>query len=163
MDNSVFAGSYSSDGVPRDARVAVLRPSVARPASAGRLLLATLGVAAVAVAGPQLSMISGGLRLTGTVAMIGLCLALTYLYFRNTKLFATDEHFGVTNLFGEMTLVPRKNLARVEALDGYCFQTAEGATLLLVGSSPWTIEQVRRLTAFLAVPFEVGVRGRMAG
>lgn len=159
MNDAVFVGSYSDDGSEPVAAVAVFRPSVARPAAIFRMILiGALGWGAF-VLGMVSGWLSGPARTIAMVSILALCAAVPILFFRKTRLFGTEEHFGITNLLGDMKLVPRDRLASVEAGEGFRFQGIDGTTLMYVKPALWKTSQVRQLTSFLEVPFEVSVEG----
>lgn len=159
MNDAIFVGSYSDTGTEQAAPVAVFRPCLARPASILRLgIFGLAGVGALILAmDPELA--SGAVRWAGVALLLGVCVAGPILFFRKTRLFGTEEHFGVTNLLGEMKLIPRDRLASVEAGEGFRFQATDGTTLMYVKPALWKTSQVRQLTSFLQVPFEVAVDG----
>lgn len=159
-ENSVFVGSYTSDGSPEGPVVAVFRPLISRPASILRMSGVVVAAIGVVLGGFVLEAFGETLGMVGLLVLLSLCAAFPVRYFRNSLLFATDEHFGVTSLTGKMTLVSRDRLARVEAGDGFKFKAADDSTLLFVKAALWEVSQVRRLSHFLNVPFEVEVRGR---
>jgi hypothetical protein len=90
-------------------------------------------------------------------SLLGVSVAAPFLFYRNTKLFVTEEHFGFTNGFGAMKLIPRKLLASVEADRNFRFQSADGVTLLSVRPAVWRASQIRELSSHLCVPFEISV------
>lgn len=159
----MFVGEYSNEGDQDDGAVAVFRPAAGRPGSIMLMAQVCLFAALLLFAGMRWDALAGPGRLLGLGALIGTCTALVGLFFRKTRLFATQDHFGVTNLFGEMTLVPRRQLACIEAWKGYNFRALDGSSLMFVKPAVWRIAQVRELSAFLQVPFEVAVNGRLEG
>ena len=156
MNNAIFLGEFKADE-PRVPSVSVFRPSL----TYGRALVrwAVLGVftTVVVVVGFASEATNGTVQRASLFSLLGVCLLAPVLFYRNTKLFVTEEHFGFTNGFGAMKLIPRKLLASVDAGRNYRFQSADGVTLLLVRPAVWSASQIRQLSARLSVPFEISV------
>lgn len=159
MNDAIFVGSYSDNGIEQAEAVAVFRPSFTRPGSLLRLSMFGFAGIGAALLAMNSDLASGVVRTLGMVVLLTMSVAGPVLFFRKTRLFGTEEHFGVTNPFGEMKLVPRDRLASVEAGDIFRFQATDGTTLMYVKPALWNISQVRQLTSFLQVPFEVTVDG----
>jgi hypothetical protein len=156
LDNAVFVGVRTLDA-PVLPSVSVFRPSPSHGRSLARWLLGGVGLGAVILFGARSGLVPGVIQTAGSAVLGAIALGSAALFYRNTKLFVTEEHFGSTNLFGAMRLIPRKLLSTVEAGRDFRFQSADGVTLLLVKPSVWSTSQIRQLSSRLGVPFEVSV------
>jgi hypothetical protein len=156
LDNAVFVGVRSLDA-PVLPSVSVFRPSPLNGRSLFRWVITGLGLGALLLASAQSGLVPDVIQTAGSYALGGIGIGAAVLFYRNTKLFVTEEHFGSTNLFGTMRLIPRKLLSTIEAGREFKFQSADGVTLLLVRPSVWSTSQIRQLSSRLGVPFEVSV------
>jgi len=156
VDNAMYLGDHKSDQQPEPS-VSVFRPSLSYGRSLVRWALLVVFAAAVLVLGAVFEANDGTLQRVSLFSLLGVCLVAPILFYRNTKLFVTDEHFGFTNGLGAMKLIPRSLLASVEADRNFRFQSADGVTLLLVRPAVWRASQIRELSSELSVPFEISV------
>lgn len=156
MDNAIYLGEYKLDQPPVPP-VSVFRPSLTHGRSLIRWALLGVFVGAVLLLGIAFEATEGTLQRVSLFSTLGVNIVAPILFYRNTKLFVTEEHFGFTNGFGAMKLIPRKLLANIEADRNFRFQSADGVTLLLVRPTVWRASQIRQLSAQLSVPFEISV------
>ena len=156
MDNAVFVGVRTLDA-PVLPSVSVFRPSPSHGRTLFRWLLAGAGLGALVLISAGSGLVPATIHTFGSLALGAIGIGSAVLYYRNTKLFVTEQHFGSTNLFGEMRLIPRQLLSTVEAGRDFRFQSADGITLLVAKPSVWTTSQIRQLSSRLGVPFEVSV------
>ena len=156
MDNAIYLGEHKSDHPPAPS-VSVFRPSLTHGRSLVRWgLLGAFALAVVAL-GSAFEATDGTLQRVSLFSLLGVCIVAPTLFYRNTKLFVTEEHFGFTNGLGAMKLIPRKLLASVEADRKFRFQSQDGVTLLVVRPAVWQASQIRQLSSELSVPFEISV------
>jgi hypothetical protein len=156
LNNTIFLGEYNLDQPPVPS-VSVFRPSPTHGRSLVRWAFLAAFSAAVVVLGIASEATNGTLQRGSLFSLLGVCVVAPVLFYRNTKLFVTEEHFGFTNGLGAMKLIPRKLLASVEADRNFRFQSADGVTLLLVRPAVWRASQIRQLSTQLCVPFEISV------
>ena len=120
------------------------------------MVLGGAGIALL-IAGMALGLLDGVWKYPVFVVVAGVCGVLPYLFYRNTTLFVTDDHFGMTNLFNEVRLIPRELLSSVEAGEDFRFVAADGVVLMIAKPPTWNASQVRQLCSRLDVPFQISI------
>ena len=156
LDNAIFLGEHNLDA-PSAPPVWVARPTPAHRSSLVPWVIAGIVAAGVVLVAAATGLVRGTSATAVSLVAGLICAGAPVLFYRNTKLFVTDQHFGCTNLFGSMKLIPRKYLASVEAGTDYRFQSEDGVTLLSAKPSVWRASQIRQVSSRLGVPFEVSV------